>query len=367
MHYTQIKFDRSQNTAFKKTLNRRVNQFFTDNKRSKKANGRMMVKTVFMIALFVVPYLLLYVDLFSASIFSFLALWVLMGLGKAGIGMNVMHDANHGAYSSNQRINNLLGTSMDIIGGNTKVWKFQHNVLHHTFTNIDGFDEDIDGPSILRFSPNQVWKPIHRYQHILAWFIYPLMTLVKFLFTDVQQAFSYRKSKLITNNKGLVILLAKILAWRAIYVAYILVLPMLLLPVSPWLILLGALLMHFTTGFILAVVFQAAHVMPEMAYPEPKDGKMEHDWTVHQILTTTDFAPKNALLSWCLGGLNYQIEHHLFPTICHVHYPDLSKIVQQTAEEFGVPYQCKKSFRAALRDHGRMLHTLGQKPVVQPI
>jgi len=368
MHYTQIHFDRKLNIAFKKKLNHRVNQYFLDTNSSKKANAKMLVKTIFMIALFLVPYALLYVETFSSSMFLFLGLWALMGLGKAGIGMNVMHDANHGAFSSNPKINRILGTSMDIIGGNTTVWKLQHNVLHHTYTNIDGFDEDIDGPPILRFSPNQAWKPIHRFQHILAWFVYPLMTLVKLIFTDIQQAFNYRASKLLSSNAQLIAVLAKILAWRAFYIAYILIIPMLLIPVAPWLILLGALLMHFIAGFILAVVFQAAHVMPDMAFPQPKaEGMMEHEWTIHQVLTTTDFAPTNRFLSWCVGGLNFQVEHHLFPTICHVHYSELAKIVKQTSEEFGVPYQSKKSFRAAVIDHWRMLYFLGQRPEMQPI
>lgn len=364
MHYTQIHFDRKINTDFKKTLNKRVNQYFKDTNRSKKANAHMLIKSVFMVALFLVPYALLYVEALHSSIFLFLGLWALMGLGKAGIGMNVMHDANHGAYSNNPLINKILGASMDIIGGNSSVWKFQHNVLHHTFTNIDGLDEDIDGPPVLRFSPNQKWRPIHRYQHILAWMIYPLMTLVKLLFTDFQQAYNYRKNNLITSNLELAKILTAIAVWRSIYIGYILIIPIMVLPVSPWLVVGGMLLMHFITGFILAVVFQAAHVMPEMEYPSPQEGgQMEYDWTVHQIMTTTDFAPKNKFLSWCVGGLNFQVEHHLFPTICHVHYPALAMIVKKTADDFEVPYQSEKTFTDALISHGRMLYTLGKKPV----
>lgn len=366
MHFTQHKFDRTSNAEFYRTLKQRVNSYFTDNGISTKGNTKMVVKTICMIALFLIPFGIALSGLVTSTI-PFLALWFAMGIGVAGIGLSVMHDANHGAYSHNERVNKALGRMMDLIGGSSIIWKLQHNVLHHTFTNIDGADHDLDGPPVLRFSPNQKHRPIHRFQHIHAWFFYQLMTLVKVIYADYLQAAHYRKMGLIKSRRELWEAIAKILGWKIIYVSYTLVLPLILAPVSPWLVVAGFVLMHCVTGFCLAVVFQAAHIMPDSSYPLPdENGMMETDWAVHQIMTTANFAPNNKWLSWFIGGLNFQVEHHLFSNICHIHYPELSKIVQQTASEFGIPYRCKETFRAAIADHARMLFLLS-RPTPTPI
>jgi linoleoyl-CoA desaturase len=359
MSFTSYRFDRKRNADFYKELRTRVNGYFTDNNLSHNANAAMVLKTVVLILMYFVPYVMLLTGMVTATA-PFLGLWLIMGLGAAGIGFSIMHDANHGAYSTIPWINTILGNLMNVLGANSSIWKLQHNVLHHSFTNIDGADEDINAPFFLRFSPHQKLRPIHRYQHIYAWFLYGFMIILKVLYTDFVQAFHYRNIQLVKTRKEFLTLITKISLWKVVYFGIFLALPMLVMPVSPWMIVLGFFLMHYVVGMCMAVIFQAAHVMPETSFPAaPADGNVENNWAVHQLMTTTNFAPNNRLLSWYIGGLNYQVEHHLFPNICHVHYRKISQIVRATAEEYGVPYHTIGRFREAIAEHARMLYMLG--------
>jgi linoleoyl-CoA desaturase len=292
-------------------------------------------------------------------------IWIWMGVGMAGIGLSVMHDANHGAYSKNKRINNFLGFSLNFIGGNSAIWKIQHNVLHHTYTNIDGMDEDITTIDLLRFTPHKKRSSIHRFQHIYAWFFYGIMTLYWISTKEFSQLIRYRKMGLIKDQGKFGYLMAELITWKIIYYGYALIIPLVVLSVSWWAILIGFLSMHFICGVILASVFQSAHVMPDVNFPlADEEGKMDNHWAVHQLLTTTNFSPKSRIFSWFIGGLNYQIEHHLFPNICHIHYKNLSAIVKRTAEEFGLPYYTKKNFLIAVLNHIQMLRNLGRYDMI---
>src|SRR5690606_26213854 len=262
-----------------------------------------------------------------------------MGIAIAGIGLSVMHDANHGAYSNKKWVNNLFGYALNLIGGNAFNWKIQHNVLHHTYTNIHDVDEDISPRGVLRMTPHSDWKFFHRFQHLYAWVIYGLMTIVWVLAKDFARINKYHKDGLFKKQRASfrqewIILIAT----KVLYVAYVFVLPVIILPLAWWQILIGILMMHYIAGFILAIIFQPAHVSEGTEYPLPdENGSMENNWAIHQLLTTTNFANNSRAFSWYVGGLNFQVEHHLFPNICHVHYRNISPIVKQTAEEFGIP------------------------------
>jgi linoleoyl-CoA desaturase len=254
----------------------------------------------------------------------------------------------------------MMGNTLNLLGGNASLWRMQHNTLHHTFTNIDGVDEDINGRSFLRFSPHQPVKKMNRYQHIYAWGFYTLLTLNWVMVSDFFRVFRYREKGLIKNKKELRKELTQLIFWKSLYYAYAIVLPILLVPVAPWVTILGFVIMHMVAGFILSVVFQMAHVMTEAAYPVPDEtNTLPNSWAIHQIETTINFAPKSKLISWLVGGLNYQIEHHLFSNISHVHYKKLSVIVEETAHEFGVAYRSHPTFARALREHTKMLRQLG--------
>ena len=155
-------------------------------------------------------------------------------------------------------------------------------------------------------------------------------------------------------------------SWKLLYYTYALALPIIMVPLSWWVIVLAFLCMHFITGMLVSVVFQVAHIMPVNEFPLPDEtGMMKNDWYGHQFATTSNFSPKSKLLFWLLGGLNHQIEHHVLPDVCHVHYNKLTKIVADTANEFGMPYHVKKSFAHAVLDHIKMLRLLGKKQARQ--
>ncbi len=357
-NFKHIPFD-TKKTEFVKALRKNVNAYFKEKNISKHANFNMVSKTVCMLALYFVPFSFLISGIVESWWLNFL-LWSLMGFGMAGIGMSVMHDANHGSYSKFNNVNLILGYLIHLVGGSATNWKLQHNVLHHTYTNVSGMDEDLESDPILRFSPDQKRKKFHRFQHLYAWFFYSLMTVSWAINKDFVQLVRYKRKGLlrmqrVNFSKELVFLISS----KVFYYGYVLVLPM-VFSYTWWYALVGFFLMHFIAGFVLAIVFQCAHVVENTEYPKPSEtGNIQHNWYAHQLFTTSNFAMKSKLFSWYVGGLNFQVEHHLFPNICHVHYKKISPIVKATAKEFGLPYNNFKTFFGALMCHTRHLKKLG--------
>ena len=354
-----VKFNKQDRPEFYKALRKRVNNHFKENNISRHANLNMKIKTVFMLCVYFIPLFVL-ISGSITNVWVMTALWIMMGFGMSGIGLSIMHDANHGSYSASKRVNKMIGFVITFIGGYDINWKIQHNVLHHSFTNIHGFDEDIE-KGVIRFSPTQERKPIFKYQAFYAPFLYGIMTLYWFLAKDFEQLFRYRGKNLL-EGQGLTFnqALTQIILVKSIYAVVTLILPLIFLPFAWWQITLGFLLMHFISGLILALIFQPAHVIEETEFFMPdKDISVENNWAIHQLLTTSNFAQKSRIFSWLVGGLNFQVEHHLFPHICHVHYRNLSKIVKQTAEEYNIPYYQHETFRGAVTSHFKLLHALG--------
>jgi linoleoyl-CoA desaturase len=362
MNRLNVTFSKDHNAEFYKTLQQRVREYFKDNNISRFANGGMVVKTIFMISLYVVPFVLL--NTIITSVWASVLMWVVMGFGMAGVGLSIMHDANHGAYSKNDRVNKLLGLVINGVGGSDVNWRIQHNVLHHTYTNVTGYDEDIDPGKVMRFTPRAERLAIHRFQHVYAWFFYGLMTLMWCTAKDFIQAARFKKDDLLkTQNITYARLVRAIIITKVIYFSVILGLPLTGFSVLPWYgTILCFLLMHFIAGVTLAAIFQPAHVIPSSTYPMPNEsGVVDADWAVSQLYNTANFAPKSTWFSWYVGGLNFQVEHHLFPNISHVHYKKLSEIVKKTAEEYDLPYYSFKTFFGAIKEHTKMLHDLGTK------
>ena len=361
MSIPNVTFSKNHNADFYKTLQKRVRDYFKDNNVTRFGNAGMVYKTIFMISLYLVPFILLN-TVITSTILSYL-MWVLMGLGMAGIGLSIMHDANHGAYSKNDAVNRWLGYVINGVGGSDVNWRIQHNVLHHTYTNVAGMDKDIDPGPVMRFTPHAKRFKFHRFQHVYAWFFYGLMTLSWCTAKDFIQAKEFQRDDLLkTQNTTYGKLLTNIIITKVLYFPIILGLPF-MFSALPWYgTLIGFFVMHFIAGVILAAIFQPAHVVPTSTYPVPNDsGVVEADWAVNQLYNTANFAPKAALFSWYVGGLNFQVEHHLFPTISHVHYKKLSEIVRKTAHEYNLPYYSYKTFFGAIKEHTKMLKDLGTK------
>ncbi|MBP6459708.1 MAG: acyl-CoA desaturase [Crocinitomicaceae bacterium] len=364
MERPNITFASNHNAEFYKTLQQRVREYFKENNISRFGNAGMVFKTIFMISLYVVPFILLN-TVFNESVGLTILMWVLMGFGMAGVGLSIMHDANHGAYSKNDTVNKLLGLVINGVGGSDVNWRIQHNVLHHTYTNVSGYDEDIDPGKIMRFTPRAERLGIHKYQHIYAWFFYGMMTLMWCTAKDFVQAARFKRQNLLkTQNITYGKLIRAIIITKILYFTIILFIPLyfqttiLSIPAT-----IGCfLLMHFIAGVSLAAIFQPAHVVPTSTYEIPNEsGVVEADWAVNQLYNTANFAPKAKFFSWFVGGLNFQVEHHLFPTISHVHYKKLSEIVKKTASEYNLPYYSYKTFFDAVKEHTKMLHDLGTK------
>ena len=253
---------------------------------------------------------------------------------------------------------------MYILAGNVYNWKVQHNVLHHTFTNIPGFDEDIDAGRIIRFNKNTKWLKIHQFQKYYSFFLYGLLTINWAITTDFRQMHKYLKRKLSYGKfPNPATEWTTLIVTKVIYYLLWIVLPLLVLDIAWWKVLIGFFVMHYTAGIILSIVFQLAHIVPMAEMPLPdKEGNLEHTWAVHQLYTTANFAPNNKFISWYTGGLNHQVEHHIFPHISHIHYEKIAKIVKETALEFNLPYNEYKTFTKAIIEHFNQLKTLGAKP-----
>ncbi len=357
----QIRFidiDKDKNLFFA-TLRNRVDQYFKQNNLSKHYNAQMVVKTLILLSAYFLPFIgILFLNFSPVINFT---LWLIMSSAIAGIGMGVMHDANHGSYSSSSKVNYWLGHTLNLLGGSVRNWKMQHNILHHTYTNVINMDDDIDDKLVFRFTPHTKVKWYHKFQFIYAFLFYGILTIYWAFAKDFVQHVKYIKEGVNKETKAKnKIILLKMIIIKIIYFSVFLLLPLLVLhlPAGPY--LLGFFLMHFLAGIVLAVTFQLAHTVENTSHPLPDaSGTIENNWAIHQLNTTVNFSRKNKFISWYVGGLNFQVEHHLFPNICHVHYPAIAPIVKLTSEEFGIPYLENESLIMAIRSHIKTLRSLG--------
>ena len=360
MTTTRIRFAKRDSERFVDEVKAGVAAYFETTGRSQKADWRMVLKTVIILAVTFGAYAMILSNRFTP--WQMLGLAVLMGAGMAGIGFSIAHDALHGAYSANPRINRILGYSFDLIGANGYMWKITHNVIHHTYTNIHGVDEDLTVSPLLRLSPGAPLRWFHRYQHLYAMLAYSMAT-INWIFVKDYQQFLKRDLGPYKDRKHPRTEVVHLLWTKAFCYLYTIVVPLLVLDLAWWQFAIGFLAMHLTAGVTLGVIFQLAHVVEGTEYPLPDEsGRMENVWLIHEMETTADFAQKNRALSWYIGGLNYQIEHHLFPQVCSIHYPAISGIVREAAERNGVPYNNHPTLRASIRSHLAMLKQLGVTP-----
>lgn len=342
---------------FMPTLKQRVNAYFEDNNISKYGGSAIYKKSVILFSLLLLTYV---GTLTLRPLLGVGAVWVLYGLIgylRAYIGFNVLHDAAHGTYSDNKQLNEWMGFwGGDAMGGSAFMWKIQHNELHHPFTNIEGFDQDIGKYPVMRLSPNQKRLWFHRLQVIYAPILYAITTIY-WVFDDCRKAITKeaypkamdKKLSMTKRERNMFI------AGKVINALLFLVIPIIVLGWRDALI--GTLIMHVVFGTRLAFVFQIAHVVSDTEFHEPPT--MEQ-WMIHQVKTTCNFATDNKRITWEVGGLNFQIEHHLFfADISHIHYPAISSIVRDTCHEFGLPYHSFRTYRGGVWAHITHLFKMG--------
>jgi linoleoyl-CoA desaturase len=358
----KLKFNGSD--RFLRELRKRVDAHFEKTGRKRRDCPQMYFKTATILTWFAAAYLLL---LFvAASWWSVLPLAVVLGLAMAAIGFNIQHDGAHKAYSNRPWVNKLMGLSLDLVGGSSYMWNWKHNSIHHTYTNIDGHDDDINVGFLGRLSPHQKRLKVHRLQGLYLWLLYGFLAIKWHFYDDFHNLITGKiGTKKIPRPKGKDLIV--FIGGKLVFFTLAFGIPLLFHHF--WTILGVYALASFVSGVVLAVVFQLAHCVPEAEFPVPVavpggGERIDAEWAVHQVQTTVDFSRRNPLLCWFLGGLNFQVEHHLFSKICHVNYPALSKVVEATCREFGVKYAVHKSFFSAVGSHFKWLVRMGRPDAV---
>ena len=344
--------------AFYGDLRKRADAYFEGAGRPRRDLGRMYLKTAIILTWFFGSWALLV--FYATTWWQGVIFAMSIGLAIAGIGMGIQHDANHGGYSNTPWVNRALGLTLDLMGVCSYFWRQKHNIIHHTYTNIQGVDFDLDFGVIARLSPEQPRRGYQRYQHYYMWFLYCFL-LPKWVFHDdfvLLRTMKAGPHKLPPMSRGE---LALFYGAKVVFVAWSLVIPSFFHPI--WQVVLFHLLAASTMGVVLSSTFQLAHCAVKADFPPPPpDGEIiAEDWGAHQVSTTIDFARTSRPLAWFLGGLNFQVEHHLFPKVCHLHYPALSRIVEETAAEHGVRYRCETTLKQALAAHYRHLEKMGRE------
>jgi linoleoyl-CoA desaturase len=355
----KVKFTNVQKSTFYATLRKRVDAYFNDQNLSVHANGAMWLKTVFFLGTFVSLYLMILLGNFTPLVM--LAMASLLGIFGAFVGFNICHDAIHKSFSDRPFVNRSFSFLFSLIGASAYVWSICHNIVHHTYTNISGHDEDIDvAPGLIRFCEKEPVNKIQRYQHIYAFGLYSLAMLSWVFRKDYKKFFQTKIGSQVAYHPKIEYF--NLFFFKFLYYFLFIILPFIVLPVTWWQFLIGFLAMQFAQGLVLGLVFQLAHVVEGTSFPHPnEDGNIEEAWAAHQMMTTANFAVDSKIAGFLCGGLNRQIEHHLFPKICHIHYPAIGKIVKETALEFNLPYIESPTFSTALGSHYRMLKKLGKE------
>ncbi|HTO16826.1 MAG TPA: acyl-CoA desaturase [Edaphocola sp.] len=353
-----ISFVNSINKTFVKDLKDQINEYFKTNQQKQTGDWRIFHKGIVLVAVLITLYGLLVFG--SLPTWANILMCVLMGFVFAFIGFNVMHDGAHGSYSDKKWLNNLTGYSLNIMGASTYLWKFKHNIMHHTYTNIEGHDEDIDIKPLLRTNKEQKKYFFHKYQHYYALFLYTLTYIMWWAFNDFKKYFTGKildkkiPSRSFKEHVGFWVT-------KIVYISLFIVLPIYFVGWQHALI--GYLIVCGVTGITISIIFQLAHVVENTDFPmpDPETLKIEENWFVHQLQTTANFSTKSKIMSWMCGGLNFQVEHHLFPRISHIHYPAINKIVIRVCEQYNIPYHEYPTLAKALGSHLHLLKVIGNE------
>ncbi len=342
--------------SFPKVLRRRLDSFFADGKVSPKANPMMWAKIAIGLAVLVGCWTALYC--FRPGAWTFVGLYLLGGIAQTFLLLNIAHDSNHNAISSHPWVNKTLNYVFDLCGISSYMWRILHHRGHHSCINLQGEDDALSGRGIFRFTPHEPRTPWQRFQHIYALFVYALFSLDYVFFRDFQ-CFFLPTHGYLKRTRHSVSEYVILFAGKGFYLTYMLVLPVLVLGKSPLLVAGAFLLVHLVVGLSVTLVFQTTHTIDSTYFPSSRD---EFDNGVYHIFATTaDYATENPIVGWLAGGLNHHVAHHLCPYVCHTHYGELTRIVKETAAEFGVPYRQHPTMSRAIRHHLILLKQLGNE------
>lgn len=348
----QIRFIGKDKKDFLRVVKERVEEYFRSKNLSKNATWGMKLKALTLVTLMVFTYAVILNEPFHFG--GMLLLWGFLGILQGFIGINISHDALHGSFSANPNVNRWLGYTYDVIGLSSYMWKQTHNVGHHTFTNIAGHDPDIDKPYLLRLSPHDEWHWFHRFQNLYIWFLYAFVGINWIFYADYVCYLKHRNEMSFRDQFAFFF-------FKAVNILLFIVTPLLVMQAPWWQILAGYCALQFVGGFTVALIFQLAHLVEDVSFPIPdEDLSIPEHWGVHEMMTTSNFASGNRLLNILLGGLNFQVEHHLFPNVSHSHYYKIAPIIRETAAEYSLPYHECLTFRQAIVSHVKHLTKMGK-------
>lgn len=343
-------------SSFYAELRATTNQYFKDKGVNPTGNWNLWSKAIILLVAIIGFYV--HLVFFTPPVAFALLECVILGAIGAFIGFNIMHDGAHGSFSTNRTLNKIAGLSLNLLGSNVMLWSTKHNVIHHTFTNVDGIDDDIDGKPFLRLAQTQKKYKMHRFQHFYFWILYALLYMFWVFYTDFQKYFTQKIGEVPLPQLSAADHIS-FWAYKIFYGFSFIGLPIYMLGFGTWII--GFLTFASSVGIIMSIVFQLAHTVEGTSFPMPtkEENSLEEEWAILQLKTTANFATKNKAISWFVGGLNFQIEHHLFPQISHVHYPELSKIVKSVCAKYNVPYIEYPKMRTAIMSHILHLRKMG--------
>ena len=354
MKYT---FEKGSSPFFK-VLKERVDSYFVENELHPAGNEKLFAKAIVQILCSIIIYIVLI--FFTPPAIISILLCIVQGINLAVIGFNVMHEGGHQTFSRHAWINNLSAFSLNVLGGNAYFWKVKHNINHHTYTNIEGMDSDIDVKPFMRLHEDQPLRWYHRFQHIYWVVLYAVSYLAWVFYEDFQKYFS---GKIAPNNERKALPIKEhLIFWftKIMYVLVYMAVPIFFVGWAAWLI--GFLIITLICGLTTSVVFQLAHVVEGTEF-HSVESMSKHEWAIHQMVSTSNFATSSRLLHWLLGGLNFQVEHHLFPRISHIHYPAINRFVREACREYGVVYNEYSSMFKAIASHLIHLRKLGELPL----
>lgn len=343
--------------GFHADLKKRISEYFSTTGERPTGNSKLYTKAIIL----TVSYIAMFTHLVFFDPVTLVAIieCVVLGFATAFIGFNIMHDGAHGSFSTSPAVNKLAAITLNVLGGSSFMWNMKHNIIHHAYTNVDGVDDDIDAGILLRMARTQKYLKIHKFQHVYVWFLYCILYIYWIFVSDYRKYFRRKIGDIPLKNMDTKDHIA-FWGYKLLHLTLFVGLPIYMHGFTAWLV--GFLIFTTVAGFILSIVFQLAHTVEHTHFPMPNEdtGRLADEWAIHQVKTTANFATNNPVVSWCVGGLNFQVEHHLFPKISHIHYPRINKIVKQTCKEYGVEYIEYPSVGKAIRSHINYLREMGR-------
>lgn len=329
----------------------------------RRGRRRLHAKATATAALLAVSYWLLVIA--DTAVWLRLLAAVTLVAGLLATATGIMHDGNHGSFSRFRWLNRLAGSTGDLLGASSWLWRFKHNHLHHGNTNVEGMDTDIEQQPFARLAPGQEWRPWHRWQRFYLWPLYGFFGMKNMFFGDLRNLFTRQIGPVAIPNEPGRGVTSRVVLGKSAHIAWALVVPLLF---NPWhVVLLFYVVCSWTVGFVLAVLFQLAHCVDLAGFTESDAPRRGEHFTSHQLLTTADIACRvpavGHVFRWIAGGLDHQLEHHLAPRLPHTVYPAVARRFRERCAAAGFHAQMHIGLWAALRSHYRWISEMGRAPI----